>query len=99
MLEKRYNVENTIADADLSFISANLARLKELSTSVYVVPPSQVHRMDLISNAIYGMVGMKVYLMYVNDIIDLSVVEFGYSLRYPTIRDILSVINETKNFK
>jgi hypothetical protein len=99
MSQSRFDLENVIADKDLAFIQANLIKLKELSTSVYVIPPSQTHRLDLISYTIYGTVNMKHYLMYVNDLIDLSVLEFGYKLKYPALKDILMIINETKDFK
>ena len=98
MADKRYNLGSFIVGADKSFIQANIKKLKEYATNVYIVPPMHAHRLDLISYTIYGTVAMKPYLIYVNDIIDLSVVEHGFKLYYPSIKDILSVMNETIDY-
>jgi hypothetical protein len=99
MADSRFNIDNFIVGVDNSFISANLKRLKEVSTSTYVIPPRHACRLDLISNLIYGSVNMKALLIYVNDIFDVSVVKHGYKLKYPQIKDILSVMNEVSDYK
>ena len=98
MNDKRFLISKTIVDVDKSFIQANIKRLKENATNVYIVPPKHAYRLDLISFQLYGTVHMKAYLIYVNDIIDVSVVVHGYKLFYPSMQDILSVINETSEF-
>lgn len=98
MADNRFNLDSFIVGADKSFIQANIKKLKEVSTNVYIVPPSHAYRLDLISYTIYGTVAMKPYLIYLNDIIDLSVIEHGFTLYYPSMKDILSVMNETTEF-
>jgi hypothetical protein len=98
MADKRYDLNSFIVDADKSFIQANIKALKEKATGVYIVPPMHAHRLDLISNTIYGTVKMKPYLLYVNDIIDVSVVEHGFKMLYPPIKSILAVMGETSEF-
>lgn len=94
MIDNRFNLSNLIVDKDKSFIQANINKLKGVSNGVYIVPPMHTHRLDLISYKIYGTVAMKPYLIYVNDIVDVSVIKHGYKLKYPSLRDILSLINE-----
>jgi hypothetical protein len=98
MADSRFNLDSFIAGADKAFIQANIKTLKQLSTGVYVVPPMHAHRLDLISFTIYGTVAMKPYLIYVNDIVDLSMIKHGFKMLYPTINDILSIMNETADF-
>ena len=98
MADNRFNLDSFIVGADKSFIQANIKKMKEVSTNVYIVPPMHAGRLDLISYTIYGTVSMKPYLIYVNDIIDLSVVEHGYKLLYPSIKDLLSIMNETNEY-
>ena len=96
MAESRFNIGNFIKGVDKAFIQANIKKLKEVSTSVYIIPPMYTHRMDLLSNFLYRTTELKWLLLYVNDIVDISEVRIGYKLYYPEIQDILAVMNETK---
>ena len=99
MADSRYNIDNFIVALDKSFISANITRLKEVSTNVITVSPGLAHRLDLLSDLLYNTVALKWVLMYVNDVFDVSMVDFGFVLKYPSLRDILAVMNETGEFK
>lgn len=98
MADSRYNLSNFVVDVDKSFIQANIKKLKEVATGVYIVPPMHAHRLDLISDTIYGTVAMKPYIVYVNDIIDVSVVEHGFKLNYPPLKSILELMGETAEY-
>jgi len=98
MSDTRFNLDSFIVDKDKSFIQANIKQLKNRVLGVYIVPPKHAHRMDLISHFLYGTIAMKPYLMYINDIVDMSVVEHGFKLRYPSMRDILALMNETTDY-
>jgi hypothetical protein len=98
MIDSRFDLNSFIVGLDKSFIQANMDKLKNTNNPPYIVPPSFAYRMDLISNAIYGTVSMKVFLMIVNDITDLSVVKYGFKMYYPTMKQIIAVMNETQDF-
>lgn len=95
MADDRFNVDKFITDKDKSFISANIRDLKQRTTSVYTVPSKNVKRLDLISYDLYGTVNLKWILLYLNDIVDVSVLEFGYRLRYVKMQDLLKYLFET----
>jgi hypothetical protein len=83
---------------DKSFIQANIKKLKDLSYNVYIITPGYVRRLDLISYQLYNTVKLKWILIYVNDIVDLSVLEYGYKLKYPGMKDILKTLSETVDY-
>lgn len=91
----RFSPDKFIVDVSTSFIQANIKSLKDVSTFVYVIPPRAEYRLDIISNDIYGTTELKWLLMYVNGIIDVSVLTFGYKLSYPSIQDVVSVLFQT----
>lgn len=95
MADDRFNIDKFITDKDKAYIAANIKQLKERATSVYTIPSKNVRRLDLISYDLYGTVNLKWLLIYLNDIIDISVVEFGYRMRYVKIQDLLKYLFET----
>ena len=98
MTDSRYNLDNFISDKDKSFISANLQSLKDSATNVFTVSPGLTYRLDLIADLLYGNVSLKWVLIYVNDIIDISVVEHGYVMHYPDLKVVLAALNTTSEF-
>lgn len=96
--DSRYELANFITGEDKSYIQANMAKLKELSVNTYIIPPKHVRRLDLISYYIYGTVAFKWIFIYCNDIIDISMLDMGFKLHYPSMKDILATMSETSDF-
>lgn len=95
MADSRFNLDKFIVGADKSFIQAHIKTLKEKATKTYIVQPANVGRLDLISYALYGTTELKWVLLYCNDIIDISVVKYGYKMKYVAMEEIMKLLFET----
>lgn len=91
-MSSRYSVSNLIVDPDKAFIEANIKELKRLAKRSYTIPDEEQYRLDLISNSIYGVIDLKWFLLYVNDIIDISVLKSGVIIKYLPLEDVLTAI-------
>lgn len=91
-MSSRFNIENLIVDVDKSFIAANIKELKELATYSYPIKSNEEYRMDLISYSIYNTVKLKWLLIYVNDMIDLSVLKADTIIKYVALEDFMSYL-------
>lgn len=90
----RFNIGNFTVDG--TFVHLNLDRLKSLPMKTYIVPPSEATRPDLIADTIYRNVELKSMLLAINNIVDLQQLGFGFKLKYPEIKDIITVLNEVE---
>lgn len=95
MADARFNLDKFIIGKDKSFIQAHIKQLKDKATKVYIVTPGTVGRLDLISYALYGTTELKWVLIYVNDIIDISVIKYGYKMKYVAMEEITKLLFET----
>lgn len=96
-MSSRFDIENFTIDD--SFIHINKDLLLPYATEVYVVKQDEQCRLDLIANSIYGTISLKTLLIVLNDIVDVSVVRFGYKLHYVPIQDIIRVLNEIQELE
>ena len=97
--QNKLSLENFILSKDKSFIHLYLGDLKNQSSGRYVIPYSKQYRLDLISYDIYSTVTLKWIILVINNIYEISELTFGKELIYPTIGQLMNVLNTLNEYK
>jgi len=92
-------IDNFVVRLHGSFIDANIKHLRDVSYQTYVVSNSEAYRADLLSYAIYRTVQLKWLLLYVNSIIDISMLKEGFVLKYPAFSEVIAALTKTLEAK